>query len=297
MHFSKILKQERKKQNLTQFELAELLNVSDKTISSWENGRSYPDVIMLKSIAVALKIDVTVLLDAEDFNTEINDIDKEELKEKHLKEKKYIKNVIISIFLNIASLLIPIVRIILMNAYGLKLDPSISQIPNFTEYERISRIIFPILIICCVILMIISIAIFIVSSVEFKKNFIDTSYNVRYKLIMYKYINIYSGVFAIVLFLTLMPLYINIYSIIIVFLSMLVLYILITIIVSKIFNLVQQYNIVTIIEIILNGILCISSIIILVVQIPFVIVLLLTSIYINSIILLHNKEIRKEKKK
>ncbi len=295
MHFSKILKQERKKQNLTQFELAELLNVSDKTISSWENGRSYPDVIMLKSIAIALKTDVAFLLDAEDFNTDVNNIDKEELKENHLKEQKYIKNSIISIFLNISSLLIPIVHVILGNIYDVKLDSSISQIPNFTEYERISRIVFPILIICCVILTIISFAIFIVSTIEFKKHFIDSNFNVRYKLIMYRYINIYVGINGIILFLTLTPLYRTLNTIILIFFGILAIYIYISTMISKMLKLIQQYNTIVVVEIILISVLCVSSIIISILQIPFVILLLLTSIYINLIILLQSKEIRRVK--
>lgn len=294
MHFSKVLKLERKKQNLTQFELAELLNVSDKTISSWENGRSYPDVIMLKSIAIALKIDVAVLLDAEDFNTEVNNINKEELKENHLKEKKYIRNSIISVFLNITSLLIPIVHLILGNIYDVKLDSSMTQIHNFSEYERISRIVFPLLIICCAILTITSFAIFIISTIEFKKHFIDGNFNVRYKFIIYRYINIYVGTYGIILFLTLTPVYRTLYAMIIIFLSILAIYILISIIISKMLKLTQQYNTIVIVEIVLISVLCVSSIIISILQIPFVILLLLTSIYINSIILLQNKENRRE---
>ena len=38
------IKNARKKKNLTQEELGDLLFVSDKTISSWENGRTIPDI-------------------------------------------------------------------------------------------------------------------------------------------------------------------------------------------------------------------------------------------------------------
>ena len=41
----------RKSNKLTQLELAEKLNYSDKAISKWERGESLPDVLLLKSLA------------------------------------------------------------------------------------------------------------------------------------------------------------------------------------------------------------------------------------------------------
>jgi len=41
------IKQFRQSKNLTQKDLGERLNVSDKTISSWETGRTYPDISMM----------------------------------------------------------------------------------------------------------------------------------------------------------------------------------------------------------------------------------------------------------
>ena len=43
----KILKM-RKEHNLSQEQLAEKLNVSRQTISNWENGKFYPDIMMIK---------------------------------------------------------------------------------------------------------------------------------------------------------------------------------------------------------------------------------------------------------
>ncbi|WP_347564871.1 hypothetical protein DOK67_0001027 [Enterococcus sp. DIV0212c] len=45
------LKKYRSTNEWTQKDLAEKLNVSDKTISSWETGRTYPDVQMLISLS------------------------------------------------------------------------------------------------------------------------------------------------------------------------------------------------------------------------------------------------------
>ena len=41
----------RKLNNMTQLQLAETLNYSDKSISKWERGESLPDLYILQSIA------------------------------------------------------------------------------------------------------------------------------------------------------------------------------------------------------------------------------------------------------
>ena len=50
--------------NLTQKQLAEKLNVSDKAVSKWERGLSCPDISLLKSLAGELSITVDELLGA-----------------------------------------------------------------------------------------------------------------------------------------------------------------------------------------------------------------------------------------
>ena len=45
------LKRLRKQRNLSQIDLAEILNVSQSTITSWENGTRKPDIDMLPVIA------------------------------------------------------------------------------------------------------------------------------------------------------------------------------------------------------------------------------------------------------
>ena len=41
----------RKNLGLTQLELAEKLNYSDKTLSKWERGESIPDIVTLKQLS------------------------------------------------------------------------------------------------------------------------------------------------------------------------------------------------------------------------------------------------------
>ncbi len=52
----------RKERNLTQKELAQQLNYSDKVISKWERNESYPDVIALERIASFYQVSVDSLL-------------------------------------------------------------------------------------------------------------------------------------------------------------------------------------------------------------------------------------------
>lgn len=50
---------------MTQFELAERLNYSDKAVSKWERGESVPDVAVLKEVADIFSVTVDYLLEAE----------------------------------------------------------------------------------------------------------------------------------------------------------------------------------------------------------------------------------------
>ncbi len=57
-----IIKELREKYHFTQVELAEKLNVSDKTVSKWETAKGYPDISLLESIAKVFGISVTELI-------------------------------------------------------------------------------------------------------------------------------------------------------------------------------------------------------------------------------------------
>ena len=55
----------RKKNNLTQMQLAEKLNITDRAISKWENGKSMPDSGIMLDLCHELKISVNELLSGE----------------------------------------------------------------------------------------------------------------------------------------------------------------------------------------------------------------------------------------
>lgn len=101
---------QRKKKNYTQEQLAELLGVSNKTISKWENGRCMPDYSIIDQLCKELDITIAELLDGED--KEVNSIrvyDEEQVKSLLKKvndvEKSYKMNIgIILIVVGLISL-------------------------------------------------------------------------------------------------------------------------------------------------------------------------------------------------
>ncbi|MBQ7794014.1 MAG: helix-turn-helix domain-containing protein [Clostridia bacterium] len=52
----------RKKQGLTQQQLAEKLNVSNKAVSKWENGQGYPDIHLFPTLATLFNISIDYLM-------------------------------------------------------------------------------------------------------------------------------------------------------------------------------------------------------------------------------------------
>ena len=63
--FAKNLSELRQASGMTQLELGERLNYSDKTVSKWERGESIPDAGILKQIADVFGVTVDYLLDPE----------------------------------------------------------------------------------------------------------------------------------------------------------------------------------------------------------------------------------------
>ena len=62
MNFNKNLQELRKKNNLSQEELAEKINVARQTISKWELGETAPNLEQAISLANALKVDLNELI-------------------------------------------------------------------------------------------------------------------------------------------------------------------------------------------------------------------------------------------
>jgi len=59
----KFIKELRLKNNMTQKEFAEVLNVTYQAVSKWENGKNIPDIQILKEISDKFKVDINEILD------------------------------------------------------------------------------------------------------------------------------------------------------------------------------------------------------------------------------------------
>lgn len=75
----KFISECRKKENLTQAQLAEKLNITDRAVSKWENGKAMPDSSIMLSLCEILKISVNDLLNGEEITMENNNQKNEEL--------------------------------------------------------------------------------------------------------------------------------------------------------------------------------------------------------------------------
>ena len=65
MKIGKFIAECRKKNNMTQIQLAKKLNVTDRAISKWETGKGMPDSAIMLDLCNELKISVNELLSGE----------------------------------------------------------------------------------------------------------------------------------------------------------------------------------------------------------------------------------------
>ena len=75
----RFIAEERKRANLTQIQLAEKLNITDRAVSKWETGRAMPDSSIMLELCDILDITVNELLNGEKFDMENNNQKNEQL--------------------------------------------------------------------------------------------------------------------------------------------------------------------------------------------------------------------------
>lgn len=80
-NFATQFKELRKRENISQEEIAEMLNVTSQAVSKWENDKSFPDVDMLIQIAKLFKVSLDVLITGEGFSKNVRGLpDDEEIR-------------------------------------------------------------------------------------------------------------------------------------------------------------------------------------------------------------------------
>ncbi len=65
-----MIKRLREERKMTQQQLAERINVSDKAVSKWETGRGYPDISLIEPLSAALGVSLIELLSGENVVNE-----------------------------------------------------------------------------------------------------------------------------------------------------------------------------------------------------------------------------------
>ena len=95
----------RKKTNLTQMQLAEKLNITDRAISKWETGKSLPDSSIMLDLCDVLSISVNDLLCGEvvtmdNYNKELENNLLEMIKQKEQADKRLLS---VEVFIGITA--------------------------------------------------------------------------------------------------------------------------------------------------------------------------------------------------
>ncbi len=75
----KFIAEKRKEQKLTQMQLSEMLGITDRAVSKWENGKALPDASLMLPLCDILHITVNDLLSGEEINMENNKQKNEQL--------------------------------------------------------------------------------------------------------------------------------------------------------------------------------------------------------------------------
>ena len=153
--FGRFIRDLRKKANMTQKELGEKLNVTDKAVSKWERGLGFPDITIINLLAETFGITASEVLNAEIGKKDTIDVEKavQEAVEKVTKEKekkenrkrKLIKVVkIVSIIIFVLMLLLQLGYLCIMKPNGYEyINDSIFYIVN--ELIMITGVAFLIL--------------------------------------------------------------------------------------------------------------------------------------------------------
>ena len=103
----------RKKKNLTQAQLAEKLNITDRAISKWETGKAMPDSDIMLDLCYILGINVNELLCGEMIDMEQKDEQLNELIFQMAKnEERYHKRLLHSAYVIVATSLAALICLI-----------------------------------------------------------------------------------------------------------------------------------------------------------------------------------------
>ena len=113
VQIGKFIAQRRRDVGLTQMQLAEKLDITDRAVSKWETGRSLPDSAIMLELCDVLKITVNDLLcgevvTMENYNKELENNLLEMVKEKEQADRRLLKMEVLIGILSCIVMFVPI---------------------------------------------------------------------------------------------------------------------------------------------------------------------------------------------
>ena len=111
----KFIAERRKKANLTQMQLAEKLNITDRAVSKWETGKAMPDTSIMLDLCNILEISVNDLLSGEvvsmdNYNRQLENNLIEMVKQKEAADKRLLSmEIVIGVAVSAAFLALAMV--------------------------------------------------------------------------------------------------------------------------------------------------------------------------------------------
>lgn len=134
MKMGSFLKELRKEKELTQEQLAEQLNVSNRSVSRWETGSTLPDISLLIELAEFYDVDIKEIIDGERKSEKVN----EEVKETLVKVADYTdaekENIIKKLSSNIISAAVVFLGLLVVLAFGLNERYSYLDLPMYLSW-------------------------------------------------------------------------------------------------------------------------------------------------------------------
>lgn len=122
----KFIAEQRKIKNLTQRELADILQISDKTVSKWETGKGLPEVSLMMPLCKTLGINVNELLSGEkieesDYKEKAEEVIMNLVKEKEESKRSIFLSAIITLITLLGSLTIMMLTSYLAAEFNMEL--------------------------------------------------------------------------------------------------------------------------------------------------------------------------------
>lgn len=177
----KIINEKRREKGLTQIQLAEILNVSNRAVSKWENGDGFPDITLLPVISSALGITIDELLTGNKPEPVIVTVETEKASDRYKKSRsKFLIAEIIAFCLSIGA-----------NAIGGTTELMFFNVYPFYAFIEIY------LLVATVVLFIAAIIIFFTAFVRFKTDTDKLSAGVLGELYVFTVITSITPVFTV----------------------------------------------------------------------------------------------------